>query len=329
MLTCAWIACACRALGLQKLVAALDTPDEVLPTRHVIAPGSKSSERYPDIRFYDSMKAVKNLPDGVYRYGGSTSFAPLRARVGRDPVARGFGVNDAIERAHPRYRLRYVEPSAIPTGTAAGTALLLADKLDIAQSSQPLKDSEYVQARERGAVLQEVPVAVDGIAFCTHPGLRLPGLSTEQVRALLVGELGNWQQVGGPDLAVTPVLRSPDPSGTVEFVKEVVLPGKAPSRRTLYVANTTRSLRKVAATPGAIGFATSTEVCNQQRVRELPFSVGAQATRISPCSSRESSRLIKTRSAPAPTRSPDCSTLSSAAIGHAAVLPGSLTPICS
>ncbi len=47
----------------------------------------------------NTFASVQNVPTGLFNYGGSTSWAPIRLAV--DP---------AIQTARPEFRLRYVEP---------------------------------------------------------------------------------------------------------------------------------------------------------------------------------------------------------------------------
>ncbi|MCX7595798.1 MAG: hypothetical protein N2235_18955, partial [Fischerella sp.] len=54
-----------------------------------------------DIRLYDSMKEVLNVPEGTFNYGGARTLASLTAQ----------GTHKAMNQAHPNFHLRYTEPS--------------------------------------------------------------------------------------------------------------------------------------------------------------------------------------------------------------------------
>lgn len=218
----------------------------------------------PNVKLYDTMAAVEQVPAGLFNYGGSTTFAPLRSAQ----------VVDAIAQAHPDFKLRYTEPVNGKPGSGSGIAMLISGELSIAQSSRPLKDAEYSQAKGRGIALEQVPVAIDGIAFFVNPAIKVTGLSTDQVSGIFTGKLTNWRQVGGPNLPIVPFSRDARAGGTVDFVKEEVLGGSelGPDVRT--VRDTTEALRKVAATGGGIGFATAAEVIGQKTVRVLSLARG-------------------------------------------------------
>ena len=82
---------------------------------------------------------VQNVPSGIFNYGGSTTWAPIRNVA--DPVIQSTWV---------RYRLRYTNPVIGNPGSSTGIRMLLDGQLSFAQSSRPLKDREYEQAKQRG-----------------------------------------------------------------------------------------------------------------------------------------------------------------------------------
>ncbi|MEN9218842.1 MAG: substrate-binding domain-containing protein, partial [Gloeomargarita sp. DG_2_bins_126] len=125
----------------------------------------------PGIAIVSRLSDVTNVPNGTFNYGNSTTFAPLRSQR----------INEAINRAHPNFRLRYVEPPGGKPGSGAGIEMLINGQLAIGQSSRPLKDSEFQRAQTRGFRLEQVPIANDALAIYVHPGVQLPGLTVEQV----------------------------------------------------------------------------------------------------------------------------------------------------
>ena len=74
---------------------------------------------------------VQNVPSGLFSYGGSTSWAPIRGQI--DPLFKS---------AFPQFQLRYTEPPAQPPGSGAGIEMLLDGQLAIAQSSRPLQSAD-------------------------------------------------------------------------------------------------------------------------------------------------------------------------------------------
>jgi phosphate transport system substrate-binding protein len=205
--------------------------------------------------------AVVNVPKLTVNYGGSTTWAQIRKVV--DPQ---------VQQAFPDFQLRYVKPVGDRTGSGTGIRMLLEGQLTLAQSSRPLKAQELQQAAARGIKLQAVPVAIDAIVVVTHPALNVPGLTVEQLKQIYTGEITNWQQVGGPDLAITALSRSPGTGGTVDFFVERVLgAGGVLGSNVTTIADTTTGLRQTAATPGAIYYGSAPEVVDQCTVRPLPL----------------------------------------------------------
>jgi phosphate transport system substrate-binding protein len=66
------------------------------------------------------------------------------------------------------------------------------------------------------------PIGQDGIAVIVHPDNSVTGLTLEQVRWIYSGQISNWREVGGADLAIEVISRE-DGSGTrAEFESQVV-----------------------------------------------------------------------------------------------------------
>ncbi len=211
---------------------------------------------------YKTLADVPNVPQGSFKYGGSTSFAPLRS----------LSIVKAIAQAHPQFKLIYTDPIPHKHGSTIGIKMLLAGQLSFAQSSRPIKESEFLQAQKLGFTLEQIPIGIDGIAFYVNRQILIPGLSLNQIRDIFTGKITNWKQVGGSDLPITPFTRNPQFSGTADFIKEKVLAGHEFTQNVRQVETTTDSIRSVAKTPGGIGYATASEVIGQKSVDSVSLA---------------------------------------------------------
>lgn len=207
---------------------------------------------------------VQGVPTGLFSYGGSTSWAPIR-----------LSVDSAIQAARPEFKLRYLDPAGGSPSSDAGIKMLLDGQLSFAQSSRPIRDSEFQQAQQRGFSLQQIPVAIDGLAVAVHPSLNLPGLTLNQLKAIYTGQIDNWSQVGGPNLPIAPYSRPADSGGTVELFAEQILGGQAFGANVQFVPNTTEALRKVANSAGGIYFASAPEVVPQCSIKPVAIGRGS------------------------------------------------------
>jgi ABC-type phosphate transport system substrate-binding protein len=217
----------------------------------------------PGLRLYDSMQDVRKVPEGLFNYGGGIMFAELTAQ----------GMNDAIAKAHPLFQLRYTDPINSKPGSGTGIAMLIEKQLSFSQSGRPLKEAELREAASRGFRIEEVPIALDGIAFYTHPGLSLKGLSVEQVQGIFTDKITNWKEVGGPDLPIMPI--SIDPKTTSSF--QILFEGKdnvKPGANVHILRDYTACIRAVASTPGAISYGSTPLIMGQQSIRPVSLSKG-------------------------------------------------------
>lgn len=215
-----------------------------------------------------TFSSIQAVPAGLFSYGGSTTWAPVRGIV--DPV---------LQQAHPNFQLRYTDPIGAPPSSGTGIEMLLNNQLSFAQSSRSLRPDERQRAESQGYSLQEIPVALEGIAIAVHPELPVAGITLDQLRQIYQGQLVNWSQLGGPNLPIVPTSR-PLEGGTVEFFVSTVLAGASFSQNLTVLNSTTEALRFVGSNPGAIYFASAPEVVGQCTVK--PISLGRQPNELVP-----------------------------------------------
>ncbi|MDF0556191.1 substrate-binding domain-containing protein [Kamptonema sp. UHCC 0994] len=271
------------------------TPSPPVPTTSpIVSPDSNPTPtplpQLPNATTYRSLAEVPNVPKGVIRYGGSTTFAVLEDKDKGDAIT-------AIKKAHPEFNLIYIEPPpGEKPGSGSGLRMLIEGQISIARSSRPLKDDEFERARNRNFTLEQIPVAIDGIAFYVNPELMnqgVKGITLTQAQNIFTGKVKNWKEIGGPDIEIAPFSRDPIDGGTPEFFQETVLRKQALGSNVQIARDTTESIRKVAINSGGIGYATASEVINQIMIRSLPLARSANSSFISPCSDNNCTAVNK------------------------------------
>ncbi|MGB7440441.1 MAG: PstS family phosphate ABC transporter substrate-binding protein [Coleofasciculaceae cyanobacterium] len=210
---------------------------------------------------------VRNVPSGLFNYGGSTSWAPIR-----------LSVDSAIQAARPEFQLRYVSPGSGAPSSGKGIDMLIEGRLTFAQSSRPILDQEYSKAQQRGFNLGQIAVAIDGLGVAVNPSLNIPGLTLEQLKSIYTGKITNWQDLGGSSLKITPYSRPANSGGTVELFMEDILGGQEFGGNVKFVPTTTEALRQLANDPGGIYFASAPEVVPQCTVK--PLAIGRNANQL-------------------------------------------------
>jgi phosphate transport system substrate-binding protein len=231
-----------------------------------------------------TLASVPNVPTMKARYGGSTSFAPLRT----DLVISRIGM------ANPGFDLIYVNPpGGGKPGSTSGIKMLIDGELSFAQSSRPLHQEEYETAENRGFGIEQVAVAIDGLAIYVNFQSSIPGITLSQLKDIYTGKITNWKQLGGKDLEIIPISRDPKSGGSSEYFLENILNREAFAQSVQpYAASTTNSIAKVAANPGAIGYATASEVCNQNTIKPLAIAKEAGQNFVSPCNGDEINQVV-------------------------------------
>lgn len=112
------------------------------------------------------------LPEGKIVVAGSSSVTPVMEKLQEAYLA--LNSNATIE-------IQMSDSTSGMTGAIDGTC-------DIGMASRGLKESEKEQ-------LQDIAIAMDGIAVIVNPANTIESLTTEQVRAIFTGEVEIWSDL--------------------------------------------------------------------------------------------------------------------------------------
>ncbi len=107
-------------------------------------------------------------------------------------------------------------------GSAVGLAALINGETDIANSSRQMKAEEIASAKKKGKDPQEFILARDGLSVIVHPSNPVATLTMDQIAKIYAGQIRNWKEVGGEDLAIVLYGRQ-STSGTFGFFRDAVV----------------------------------------------------------------------------------------------------------
>ncbi len=161
---------------------------------------------------------------------GSTSVGPFAEQLA-----------ERYEQHHPGRRI-----SVQSLGSTAGIQAAENGTVEIGMSSRHLEPDEAEQ-------LTPIEIARDALAIIVHPTNPVANLTTEQVRAIFSGEIGNWRNVGGHDALIVIVTREAG-SGTYGAFEELVMDKRLPAPRALRQGSNGAVRQIVAKDPDAIGY---------------------------------------------------------------------------
>lgn len=175
---------------------------------------------------------------------------------GSDTIGGSLG--PALARA---YMARHPEVVVRWEALGSGTAFvgLFDGSAQIGASSRSIKSSELEEATRLGLRLREFVLGYDGISILVHPDNSVPQFTMEEISLIFQGRIDNWNELGGPDLAIE-VISRPSYSGTYGFFEEHVLklgdkdgPQRfAPSTR--YIEHSEDIVDEVARRRGAVSY---------------------------------------------------------------------------
>ena len=214
----------------------------------------------------DTFVTIADVPTGVFKFGGSTTWATTR-----QPQS---SIDAAIQGVFPKYDIDYVAPSDVEAanvkagkesrcdkkpGSNTGICWLIEGSVDFAQSSIPLAKTKYAD-RAIESKLVEKAVAYDALTVIVNPQLKISGLTISQLRRIYTGKVTNWSEVGGPDLPILTFSRSEKADGTVTSLKNFILKPEDEWNPNQLVDNVTEGLQKVKSSPNGIFFGPAKEV---------------------------------------------------------------------
>lgn len=167
-------------------------------------------------------------------------------------VAGSTTLQPLLEEAAKLYSAAHPDVSIVVVGggSKAGLALLREAATDVAMTdSAPPENEGFV----------DHDVALLGLALVVHPGTGITRISAKQVRDAFSGAIKNWRAIGGNDVPVVPVDRSP--SLVAHAIFAGLFMGGAPVSADAQLADASdAAARLVAQTPGAISYVVSKNV---------------------------------------------------------------------
>lgn len=107
-----------------------------------------------------------------------------------------------------------------------GLSALINGTTDIADASRPIKGSEIEKIKTRfNALSYETKAAKDGITLYLNESNGVSEMTIAQIKAIYLGEITNWKDVGGEDAKIVLYGRE-NSSGTYVYFRDNVLGGK-------------------------------------------------------------------------------------------------------
>ena len=164
---------------------------------------------------------------------GSTALQPL--------VASAAG---SYQKQHPQVKID-VEGG----GSVTGLTTVTSHKADIGDSDIYADPAQYPDPNLTDHIVCVIP-----FTMIAGPGVTISTLTQQQIIDIFsTGKIRNWSQVGGPNLAIVPVVR-PTTSGTRATFRKYILGGRDENGRLQKTDSSTSLLDVVAHTPGAISY---------------------------------------------------------------------------
>lgn len=175
-------------------------------------------------------KAETNELTGTIQIAGSTSVQPLSEELAKAFMAK-----------NPKVKI-----NVAGGGSSAGVKAAQEGTADIGSASRELKEKEV-------GTVQELKIALDGIAVVIHKDNKVEDLTMEQIQKIFMGEIKDWSEVGGEKGAIH-VFNREEGSGTRGAFEDIVMKKEAFTEKA-GIQNSTGAVRTaVAGDKAGIGY---------------------------------------------------------------------------
>ena len=168
----------------------------------------------------------------------------------------------------------YTQANVLPhyCNEIEAVSTLLKDSVRLAVTSRPLTREEQESFRLRKFFPREVKIAVDGIALIINNQNQDTLISLKELRKILTGEIGYWQQLYSQALPEKiEVVFDHSNSSTVRFALDSICQGKAFSKSLRAEHSNARVIDYVATHPAAIGIVGVSWLQNPEDSTRLSF----------------------------------------------------------
>ena len=190
---------------------------------------------------------------------GSTSVQPVAEKLATEYMKTNPNVKITVQGGGSAVGIKSAEDGTASIGT----------------SSKSLKANESTG-------LTQYEIGKDGIAIIVNNNNALSGLTVEQVKGILSGNITNWKEVGGADAQINVIVRE-EGSGTRDAVQEIVLGKLANGTKVAFVksaivqSSTEAVQQAVAQDPNAVGFISFASV-NSTKALQINNVAPSEAT---------------------------------------------------
>jgi phosphate transport system substrate-binding protein len=190
---------------------------------------------------------------------GCTSRSPRRVEdsetSGRIQIVSVPEGRDLIRREVAAFRAQYPDGNfEVVTGTSReAVTALLEKRSDLALLMRELEPEERSVMVKGGMELEGYRFGRDAICVIVNPANRVSQMGVDELRRIYLGQLTDWNDLGGRPGRIEPVVCAPGSDLMTSFVQRV-LGGENPTAPALTAVSDSDVVARVVSRPGAIGF---------------------------------------------------------------------------
>lgn len=125
-------------------------------------------------------------------------------------------LGDAFNASQNRYQVKVTGG-----GSKVGIDDLTHARVDIAMTSNDISETHLAALADIGK-FEKIEIGYDGVALVVNAANTVGRIHLLQYAQILSGKIANWKELGGPDMAIIPLIRN-NYSGTEGYIREHIL----------------------------------------------------------------------------------------------------------
>lgn len=177
-----------------------------------------------------------NTISGTITAVGSTALQPL------------------VQEAAKNFKAKNPDATINVQGGGSGTGINQVAEGSVEIGNSDVSAESKIKDKEKAKELVDHKVCAIGFALVVNKDVKVDSLTKEQIQKIFTGEVTNWKEVGGQDLAIN-VVNRPSSSGTRATFIDTIMNGKSEKEGLGTIQDSSGSVEKtITSTSGAVSY---------------------------------------------------------------------------
>lgn len=170
-----------------------------------------------------------------------------------------------VQEAAKNFKTKYPDSTINVQGGGSGTGINQVAEGSVEIGNSDVTAESKIKDKEKAKELVDHKVCAIGFAVVVNKDVKVDSLTKEQIQKIFTGEITNWKEVGGQDLAIN-VVNRPKSSGTRATFADTIMGGKNEKEGLGTIQDSSGSVEKtITSTSGSISYLALSYLTEEKR----------------------------------------------------------------